>query len=150
MGIEFVGVSKNVVKAFHNERILAFNELPDFAYRTIKELMKRTDATLKEMEEFAFERWGGLDNVPDICENGVPSEPEYVPGINCAYYDDGTKISETLLRVLQNIKLKDKAIAEKIHLSPFTVYKHIQALLKNTGCSERYELIQWATKKGII
>lgn len=155
-GVEFIAVDLNKVEAMHDRRVLKFNELPAFAYETIKDLMGVREASLEEMEIFAFNRWGGIDSVPDIDEKGNPSAPEYLPEFSSAYFDNGNKISEAEMRVLKLIFLEDKAIAERLFLSPNTVARHCQSLFINSGITflngqnKRSVLALWATKKGII
>lgn len=155
-GVEFVAVDLNKVEAMHDRKVLKFNELPEFAYSTIKCLMGVSEASMDEMEVFAFNRWGGMDSVPDIDENGLPSAQEYLPDFTSAYFDNGNKISEAEMRVLKLIYLEDKAIAERLFLSPNTVARHCQSLFINSGITflngqnKRSVLALWATKKGII
>jgi DNA-binding NarL/FixJ family response regulator len=149
-GIEFVAIDKNKVEALHDRQVLPFNQLPEFAYNTIKSVMGNTSATKEEMEHFAFQRWGGLDSEPDIDEKGNPSEPEYLSDFAPAYYDNGRKISDAELRVLQLIAYDDKTIAVKLFISPYTVARHFSSLFFNSGMNKRTELALWATKKGII
>ena len=44
----------------------------------------------------------------------------------------------------------NKEIAEKLVLSPSTVYSHRGNLMRKLGLSTRHELIQYARKKGLI
>lgn len=155
-GVEFLAADLNKVYAMHDKRVLGFHELPDFAYDTIKFLMKNKNASMEEMEAYAFQRWGGMDNVPDIDENGQPSEPEYLPGFTPAYYDNGKKISDGEMRVLKLVDLSDKAIADRLFISTNTVARHFQSLFINSGISitteynKRAALGSWAKNKGII
>lgn len=155
-GVEFLAVDFNKVEAMHDRRVLAFNDLPSFAYSVIRTLMDRPDASMEEMEEFTFKRWGGMDNVHDIDESGNPSEPEYLPGVTPAYYNNGKKVSEGELRVLLQVDRCDKAIADRLFISTNTVARHFQSLFINSGISETTEynkrnaLASWARNKGII
>lgn len=149
-GVEFVAVDNNKVEGLHDRKVLPFAKLPSFAYDTIKKLMKKTDADMVEMEQFAFNRWGGLDHTPDIDENGNPSEAEYLEHISPAFYDCGKKISDAEMRVLQLITCDDKTIAVKLFISPYTVARHFSSLYFNSGMNRRAELTEWAKNKGII
>lgn len=155
-GIEFLAVDYNKVQAMHDRRVLGFNELPPFVYGTIKKLLGKSDATMEEMEVYAFQRWGGMDNVPDIDENGNPSEPEYLSEVTSACFDNGNRISDAEMRVLKLISFEDKTIADRLFLSRNTVARHIQSMFINSGISlmtgqnKRSVLALWATKKGII
>ncbi len=155
-GVEFLAVDENKVQALHDRQVLEFDQLPQFAYETIVGLMGNSEATLEEMEVFAFNRWGGLDNVPDIDEDGTPSEAEFLNEYTAAHFDNGRKISGAELRVLNLIYLEDNSIAEKLFLSRNTVAKHVQALFINSGIdfkpgeNKRNVLALWASKKGII
>lgn len=149
-GFEFIATERNKVKVFHDERILSFDNLPDFVYDTIKKEMKSPLATMAEMEEYAFKRWGGLDSQLDIDENGVVSNAEYLPDVAPAFFDCGKKISDAELRVLKLVYLEDKTIAEKLYISHFTVARHFQSLYINSGINKRTELALWAKSKGII
>lgn len=154
--VEFLAVDLNKVDAMHDRRVLRFHELPEFAYATIRILMDRPDASMEEMEVYTFKRWGGMDDMPDIDENGNPSGPEYLPGVSPAYYDNGKKVSEGEIRVLKKAELSDKAISDQLFISPNTVARHFQALFINSGisaiadCSKRTALASWAKRKGIM
>jgi AraC-like DNA-binding protein len=155
-GVEFVAVDVNKVQCLHDRKVLDFENLPGFAYETIKKLMGSAEATLQEMEVFAFNRWGGVDSEPDIDEEGRPSDPEYLTDYAPAYYDNGQKISDGEMRVLKLIDLVDKAIADRLCISPNTVARHFQSMFANNDISfkgeqnKRNALALWATKKGII
>jgi len=155
-GVEFLAVDKNKVEALHDRRVLKFSELPMFAYKTIKDLMGNANPSMDEMEEFVFNRWGGMDDVLDIDENGNPSDPEYLSDFAPAYFDNGKRISDAEMRVLSIIHLEDKVIAERLFLSPNTVHRHFQSMFINSGISfmigqnKRNVLALWASKKGII
>jgi len=149
-GFEFVAVADNKVKALHDEHVLSFDQLPSATYALIKSLMKQADASMSDMERFVFNRWGGLDNVPDIDEKGNPSDPEYLADVTPALYDNGKVISPAELRVLQLITCDDKTIAVKLFISPYTVARHFSALYFNSGMNRRAELTEWAKNKGII
>jgi len=149
-GIEFIAVEENKVEALHDRKVLQFNQLPDFAYNTIKSLMGIGKPDIIEMEKFVFQRWGGLDIEPDIDENGVPSEPEYLHDYTPAFYDNGREISPAEMRVLQLIACDDKTIAVKLFISPYTVARHFSSLYFNSGMNRRTELALWAKNKGII
>lgn len=155
-GIEFIAVDFNKVQAMHDRQVLGFSHLPEFAYSTIKSLMGNSDATIEEMEVYAFRRWGGMDNTPDIDESGNPSDPEYLNDVNSACFDNGNKISDAEIRVLKLISFEDNTIADKLFLSRNTVARHIQSMFIKSGISlmtgqnKRSVLALWATKKGII
>lgn len=154
-GVEFLAVDFNKVQAMHDRKVLGFHELPAFAYNTIKSLMGKSNATIEEMEVYAFQRWGGMDNTLDIDENGNAGDPEYLEGFAPAYYDSGKMISDGEMRVLKLVDLCDKAIAERLFISPNTVARHFQSLFINSGISETTEynkrnaLASWARNKGI-
>lgn len=149
-GVEYFGIKENVVKAFHNGGLYNFHDMPKFTFDVIRRLMDKADATMEEMQAFAFERWGGLDPNPDIDENGIPSDPEYVPSGSKAYFDCGKQISDAQMRVLKLIRLENKAIADKLFTSPYTVCRHVQDMLSNSGFNNRTSLALWAKDKGII
>lgn len=155
-GVEFIAIEANKVQALHDRQVLDFDKLPHFAYDTIRTLMGLESATMEQMEVFAFNRWGGLDSVPDIDENGKPSAPEYLINYAPAYYDNGQKISDGEMRVLKLIDLVDKAIAERLFISTNTVARHFQAMFAkndiafNSEQNKRNALASWAQKKGII
>lgn len=155
-GVEFIATDFNKVQAMHDRKVLSFEELPEFAYSTIRLLMGDEKATVEQMEVYAFQRWGGIDSTPDIDENGNPSDPEYLSDVTAACFDNGKKISDAEMRVLKIISLEDKTIADKLFLSPNTVARHIQSMFINSGISlmtgqnKRSVLALWATKKGII
>lgn len=148
-GVEFVAIAEYKLEAFHDRKILSFNELPNFAYDTIKKLMGG-NPTKKEMEVFAFNRWGGFDDVVDIAECGMPSDPEFVQGYSKSYHSNGISISEAQLRVLINIPTEDKIIADKLCLSKHTVARHCNVLYSQLDGNNRTEIAISATKKGII
>lgn len=155
-GFEFLAVDFNKVEAMHDRRVLGFSELPESIYAIIRSVMGNPYATIDEMEVYVFQRWGGMDDVPDINEDGVSSVPEYLPGISPAYYDNGRKVSESEIRVLKRAELSDKAIADQLFISPNTVARHFQSLFINSGisaladCNKRTALASWAKRKGIM
>jgi DNA-binding CsgD family transcriptional regulator len=148
--VEFYAISETEVEAVHNKQFWKFTELPQFAYDVVKAKMKKADATIEEMQQFVLEIWGGLDRNPDIDEFGNAGEPEYVPGVTAACFDNGNLVSRAQLRVLQVIHLENKAIAEKLCMSPFTVARHVQDLFSQSGINNRTTLALWAKNKGII
>lgn len=149
--IEFVAVAPGVVKAYHDEKILHFHQLPEFAYNTIRLTMGNPDASIDEMQLFVFGRWGGVDPAPDITACGKAGNPEYMPGHSPAYYDCGRKVSDGHLRVITNLHLTTSLeIADKACIAKRTVERHLQDIFEITGFKNRTQLALWATKKGII
>jgi hypothetical protein len=149
-GTEFLAVDENVLRVFHNCREINFEQLPEYVFKTISREMGNREATIEEMKAFAFGRWGGMDGRVDITEDGIPSEPEYIPDYTSAYFDNGSPIGDGPFRVLQFINLKDNEIAEKLFLSRHTVAGHCAYLYFNTGCPGRTELALWAKDKGFL
>jgi hypothetical protein len=158
-GTEFVAVDKNTLRTFHANREIGgeirFEELPEREFNTIRKKMGDPNATIEEMKAFCIGHWGGIDGEADIDENGIPGKAEYVEGISNAYYDNGERISDAQLRVLKLIHLDDKAIAEKLFLSRFTVARHCADIYANLGVDEnqgnnkRAIAAQWVKDKGI-
>lgn len=148
--IEFVAVSDGIVDAFHDRSVLSFDQLPAFAYDTIRKSMCKVDATLAEMQRFVYEVWGGLDRNPDIYADGTPGPIEYLPHQQVAPIDEANIISKAQLRILKLIHLDDKAIAEELFLSQYTVSRHCQDLYVKAGVKSRTQLALWAKNKGII
>jgi hypothetical protein len=150
MGTEFLAVEQNVLRVFHNHKEIAFEELPEYVFKTIRKTMKQLNATMGEMKDFAFGRWGGMDGKVDITEDGIPSEPEYMPNFTSAYFDNGAPIGDGPMRVLEYIYLKDKEIADRLCISPKTVAGHCAYLFFNTGFNGRAEVTVWAKEKGFL
>jgi DNA-binding CsgD family transcriptional regulator len=149
-GIEFIAVADGVVEALHDRQVLSFDQLPAFAYATIKQVMGKMDASLDEMQLFVFKVWGGMDDTEDIDAAGSPGKFEYLTDYAPAYFPSGKKISDAQLRVLKMIGQDDKSIAEKLYLSPYTVARHCRDIYNEIGVKTRTQAALWATKKGII
>lgn len=149
--IEFVAVAPGIVKAYHDEKILKFNELPPFAYNTIRLTMGNPNASIDEMQLFVFGRWGRLDGKPDIYECGKAGDPEYMPGHSNAFYDCGREISDGHMRVIQHLHLStSQEIADKIFIAKRTVERHLQDIFEITGFKNRTQLALWANEKGYL
>lgn len=66
--------------------------------------------------------------------------------------DSGPILSSREKEILQLLAegFSNKEIAEKLFLSPSTVYTHRGNLMSKLGLNSRHELIQYARKKGLI
>ncbi|HSF82106.1 MAG TPA: response regulator transcription factor [Anaerolineales bacterium] len=66
--------------------------------------------------------------------------------------DSGTSLSQRERQVLQLLVegFSNKEIAEKLIISPSTVYTHYSNLLNKLGFTSRHELIQYARKRGLM
>lgn len=66
--------------------------------------------------------------------------------------DAGTSLSQREKQVLKLLVegYSNKEIAEKLVVSPSTIYTHYSNLLNKLGFSSRHELIQYARKRGFI
>lgn len=150
--IEFIAVAPGKVKALTDEKVLAFDKLPPFAYDTIRRTMGNPEAPIDDtMQWHVYKMWGGNDPAPDITADGKAGAPEYMAGHSPAYYECGKKVSDGHLRVIQNLHLTtSQEIADKVFLSKRTVERHIQDIFEITGFKNRTQLALWATKKGII
>lgn len=148
-GVEFIATDINKVVAFHNGMQLGFYQLPSFAYTAIKRALGNQDATIEQMEVFAYQNFGGFDDVIDICEGGNLSEPEFVSGYSEEYKSQGFNISKAQIRVLKNIPIENKLIADKLCISKNTVERHCQDIYTQFG-PNRTQSALTATLKGII
>lgn len=149
-GVEFYAVGEKKVHAFHNGKLWKnFKRMPAAVHGLVRKALGLSDVPLSELEALAFQRWGGLDANPDFDENGNPSDAEYFENHN-ACFDNGSCISPAQLRVLQLIELSVDEIGTKLFISPYTVTRHIQDMLSNSGLPTTKTLAVWATKKGII
>ena len=147
-GTEFFALSPSEVTTIHNRQILPFEKSPKKIIDIVKSVMPVSTDDMDLIKRFVFERWGALDNTPDICENGIPSDPEYIEGVSVsAYFDNGVAISPGQLRVLKLIKLPPVEIADKLFLSKQTVDRHIQDMLRNGGFINTKALAIWAVTK---
>lgn len=153
-GIEFIATTHNKVEALHDRRVLKFDELPKTAFETIKKEMNNPEATMCQMEVYAFHRWGGLDCQPDIAECGTAGDAEYMEDVAPAYYDNGKQISPAEMRVLRLMCYNDETIAEKLFISKYTVAGQVAAIYSNMnfeeGQNKRAATYEWTVKKGII
>jgi hypothetical protein len=146
--VEFYAVAENRVHAFHDGRIWRqFKKLPRRIHGVIRQVMNVTDASIREMEKFVFEKWGGLDNRPDIDENGNVCLVEY--SSHDPKFDNGLRITPAQLRVLELIDLPAFNISNILCLSEYTVNRHVADMASNSGLTTK-ELVKWATEKGII
>lgn len=149
-GVEFYAVGDNKVHAFHNGKLWkSFRRMPKYIHTTLRGAIKNPKASLSELERYAFQYHGGLDNIPDIDANGQECRTEYFENHN-AKFDNGTEISPAQLRVLELIEYSVDEIAAKLFRSPYTVARQIQDMLKNSGLPTAKSLTKWATQKGII
>jgi hypothetical protein len=117
------------------------------------------DAQLSQCVKCMF---ANLDGVPDIDQDGNINSIEYVScpkrgvcafeGVACnkLVADNGTKISDGELRVLEMYPLEEKEIADKLFLSPATVKRHSQNIRTKTGITSGKKLALWAFNKGVI
>ncbi|WP_152620378.1 response regulator transcription factor [Pedobacter lusitanus] len=106
--------------------------------------------------------FANLDGVPDIDENGMINNTEFVPcekrgggckfeGIACNKLSmSGNEISKSEMRVLEVCQLEEKEIAEKLCLSPATVKRHSQNIRIKTGIPSGKKLALWASSMGVI
>lgn len=117
---------------------------------------------LAKTKQWMVCRFGGMDNTPDIDENNVIQEAEYVPcakrgscpfeGIGCCTIEvsKGVFLSKAELAVVRLINLPDKNIADELFICTETVKTHIQNIRKKINRPSKIEVAIWATIKGII
>lgn len=106
--------------------------------------------------------FGGMDDTPDIDENDVVQEAEYVPcekrgickfeGIGCCTVEvsHGVFLSKAELAVVRLCFLPDKLIADELGISTETVKNQNASSRKKIGLNSSKELVWWAAIKGII
>lgn len=149
--VEFFAVGPKKVMAFHDgELVKNFHELPEFIFSIIRSLMSNPNADLVQMEEYVFERFGGLDHEPDIDTEGNASCAEYMETHDHVELSNGQAITHSELRVLKLALLPDKIIADQLFIATTTVLSHWQNMRNKTGLGGKVELAVLATKKGII
>lgn len=115
-----------------------------------------------KVKQWMMCRFGGMDNTPDIDENNVIQEAEYVPcskrgtcpfeGVGCVTVEvsAGVFLSKAELAVVRLCYLPDKLIADRLFISTETVKNHNANSRKKIGLASSKELVWWATVKGII
>jgi len=69
---------------------------------------------------------------------------------HCPSVELPTMLSPAELRVIKNISMPAKSIAEELNLSVHTVKKHIAKMLDKTNCKSTTELALWAERKHIL
>ncbi|WP_437918546.1 response regulator transcription factor [Sphingobacterium sp. LRF_L2] len=120
---------------------------------------------LPEMYEYRYIacRFGGLDDEPDIDENGIVHPSEYVPCKlrgECKYEGKLCQaikvangvISKREMDVLRLIREDNKIIADRLNISTETVNSHIINIREKIGkdVDSKPKMAIWAGKKGII
>lgn len=148
--VEFFAVAHDMVRAIHRMGIRKFDNLSPFIYQVLRKAMQNPDATIQEMECFAYENCGGLDTTPDIDMHGDMNFGEYIPEANTLPLSNGRSLTYAQMRVLKLSAYPDKIIADKLCLSKTTVESHWQDIRDKTGLNNKTELAIFATKMGVI
>lgn len=170
--IEFVTYN-NELKVVHNGSGKDFEETPEWAKDILVEEMisdKVAMKCLKEWEgleekdylkQFTYCRRGGNDDAPDITPDGKLSAPEFVPcpkrdtcrfaGKLCKHLKTETGVlTPSLMKVIENVELPDKLIADKLFKSIDTINTQMTTIRQVTGCLNKIELTRWSIDKGIL
>ena len=170
--VEFF-VHDNEVKCLNNGTVYKYNEFPQWILNRIETDMLENPEALKALgkwenlaisdhkRQYIYCRFGGADLEPDIDVNGEINHSEYFDcgfrgickheGKLCSSIKvDNGHLTKTEIKVLQNIELLEKQIADKLNMSVLTVNSHTQNLREKTGLSTKTELAVFASRKGII
>lgn len=170
--IEFVTYNGQL-KVVYNGIGRDFEETPEWAKNLLIEEMLSDKIAMKCLQEwegldekdylkqFTYCRRGGNDDKPDICGKGKLSAPEFVPcpkretcrfaGKLCKNLTTDTGVlTPSLMKVIQNVELPDKLIADKLFKSRDTINTQMTAIRYVTGCQNKIELTRWSIDKGII
>ncbi|WP_316851208.1 response regulator transcription factor [Pedobacter agri] len=170
--VEFF-VHKNEVYCLHDGQRYSFEEIPQWIIDIVEMDMLKYPEALKALalwenlendehiRQYIICRFGGIDDEPDIDVKGNVHEAEYFDcglrgtcrheGKLCtAFKVEHGYLSKSELAVLKLISLQDKAIADKLCISPETVHTHTQNIRIKTGLKSKVELAIFAQKKGII
>lgn len=175
-GTEFFTVFEGMVQramCFFKGRPYSFKDMPECR----KEIARKelSDQPTKEkaierlvgtnphrkLEKFIMCNYGACNDDADICENGILSQPEYVPcpnrgkcpeeGKGCSNITvNGITLSNSQTRVFKLAQLENQAIADLLFLSVETVKTHMRDIQDKTGLNGKGDMIHWATIKGII
>jgi len=144
----------NVIYAGHH---FSFAEAPksrkDILKKRLKELPEADKAyeamvgnnIENKIEKMSMCMYGALNQDPDIDENDVLSDAEYVPcnergtcvheGKGCLniLVAEGVFLSKQETEVFKLVKLSNAEIADTLFISEFTVKKHFQNITRKTG-----------------
>ena len=112
-----------------------------------------TEAREAGIESFWFKEYSDipLTEVMDRTMNGESVYPDVPP--NPGFGDaEKTDLSERELEVLRELtrNLTNEEIAEKLHISPHTVKRHIENMLTKTGYKNRIDLAVNAKALGLV
>lgn len=115
-----------------------------------------------KLEQYSKCQFGALNDDPDIDENGKLSHPEYVScdkrdtckvqGIGCSsiMVHEGVFLTKTETEVFKLVLWPDRIIAITLGSSELTIKTHWKNIRAKMGLQTKGQIIQWATKKGII
>jgi len=163
-------------KAFQNGRILSYEEFPEETKEVVyREILSRPDVLKglismgftdkdEQIQQYLLCTRAMLDSNPDIDENGVLQEPEYVPcprrggecdqeGIVCAALK--LKNGQATPREAQILKkigqeLLDKEICGELNISQNTLRSHKDKLFYKTGTSKKEGLAIVAYQNNLL
>lgn len=158
----------------HNRVTMDLKDAPEKVTDALLKFIKSDPAREKAYKAMAGEdvnaqmaqcvkcMFANLDGFPDIDENGMINNTEFVPcskrgggckfeGVGCNKLSvSGNEITKSEMRVLEVCQLDEKEIAEKLFLSPATVKRHSQNIRIKTGIPSGKKLALWASSIGVI
>lgn len=163
------------VKALYKGRPWTFSEFPPELIEIVDNDMANNPRAMKalvdwditdpgeQMRQYIACRFGGFDNNPDICENGIIQPAEYIDcgrrgtcdheGKLCVSivgpYGTLTKRQVEVLREI-GIGLFDKEICEKLSISQDTLRNHKDAISAAFGVERKAGLSVLAYKYKLI
>ena len=157
----------------HDYKVHTWPNFPEHVLEVVRnDMMIHSDAleSLSKWEnllpsEYVYRyilcRFGGIDDEPDITEDGLISHTEYFEcGLRgkckyegklcCSIKVEHGVLTKSELEILKRIKSADKAIADELCISPETVATHMQNIRRKTGLGNKVELAVFANEKGLI
>jgi hypothetical protein len=102
--------------------------------------------------------WGAFNSVPDICDKGILSDPEFIQCTKkgaCPFEKDVcgcfslNALSKAEERIVPYVLWADRIIAETFHVSPFTITTQIRSIKKKINVETKAEVVSWAKDNGI-
>lgn len=157
----------------HDFKVHVWPHFPAHLIEIVREDMMKHPEAMKALakwenllpEDYVWQyivcRFGGLDDEPDINQNGEVHHTEYVDcrlrgsckyegKLCCSLKAEHGIISPAEMSVLRLSNQPIKLIADKLCISEETVKTHLKSIKDKTGTADKLDAAMYALKKGLI
>ncbi|MCQ2533951.1 MAG: response regulator transcription factor [Clostridia bacterium] len=138
-------VAAKIKKSYPDTKIIIMTSMPDGNFLEKAKNIGVDSFWYKEVQDIS------MLNVMDITMSGDHVYPDQPPVVKLGLTDN-TELTTRELEVLRKMieGYTDKAIADELDMSYYTVRFHINNMLSKTGCVSRTDLAIKAVRSGLI